>query len=129
MEGMDLTPDQINGALEFGSALLMLMNVRRLTKDKRLAGISLVPTLFFDTWGFWNLYYYPALDQWWSFAGGACLVSVNVLWTGLAFYYGGIFGKIKTKARRIFYALRARAKAAYTRGQEAQGAHGEKGET
>ncbi len=106
-----MTPDQINGALEFGSALLMLMNVRRLTKDKVLAGVSLIPTLFFDSWGFWNLYYYPALDQWWSFSGGACLVLVNLTWTGLAFYYGGIFGKIKGRISAFF----SRAQVAYSR--------------
>ncbi len=110
-----MTPDLINGALEFGSALLMLMNVRRLTIDKGISGVSLVPTVFFDAWGFWNLYYYPALNQWWSFAGGACLVSVNVIWTGLAFYYGGIFGKIKASVGRKCGAIARYSQAAYSR--------------
>ncbi len=79
-----MTPDQINGALEFGSALLMGLNVRRLTIDKSIAGVSLIPTLFFDTWGFWNLYYYPTLDQWWSFTGGAFLITINVTWNTTA---------------------------------------------
>lgn len=99
-----ISADMINGFAEGGGALLMLMNIRRLTIDKRLAGVSLVPTLFFDTWGFWNLYYYPSLDQWWSFAGGAALVLANTAWTILAFYYGGIFGKIKSSIGRAFRA-------------------------
>lgn len=107
---MTITPDAINGFMEFASAALMALNVRRLIKDKAIAGISLIPTLFFDTWGFWNLYYYPALDQWWSFAGGAFLVTVNVTWTSLAFYYGGIFGKIKTRCSAGSQAAYARCK-------------------
>jgi hypothetical protein len=35
----------------------------------------------------WNLYYYPHLDQWWSFAGGLVIVAANVLWIGLMVYY------------------------------------------
>lgn len=110
-----ISPDAINGSLEFGSALLMTLNVRRLTVDKSIAGISIIPTLFFDTWGFWNLYYYPALAQWWSFTGGACLVLVNMAWTGLAFQYGawaqvreasakigGTIGKIKSAVIRLY---------------------------
>ena len=79
--------DLVNGSLEFFSALLVLWNVRQLYKDKMLRGISIVPTLFFDAWGFWNLYYYPSLDQWLSFTGGAALVAVNVWWTTLAIIY------------------------------------------
>ena len=86
---MDLNADMINGALEALSAGFVLWNVRRLLIDKMIAGISLVPVVFFDAWGFWNMYYYPSLDQWWSFAGGVLLVAANVWWTSLAFYYGG----------------------------------------
>ena len=82
-----MTPDFINGCLEFFSSLLIGYNTLRLFKDKMVRGVSMIPVLFFDTWGFWNLYYYPALNQWFSFTGGVCLVIANVIWTGLAFYY------------------------------------------
>lgn len=32
---------------------------------------------FITAWGLWNLYYYPSLDQPWSFYGGVALVCVN----------------------------------------------------
>jgi hypothetical protein len=83
-----MTPDQINAIFEFVSALFIGINVWRLYKDKRVAGVSLWPTAFFASWGLWNLYFYPALNQWWSFGAGIGIVIVNVLWLGMAVYYG-----------------------------------------
>jgi hypothetical protein len=80
-----VNPDVINGGMEFFSAVIMLLNVRRLWIDKNVAGVSLVSTLFFDTWGFWNLYYYAAIEQPWSWWGGLCLTLVNLAWMVLAF--------------------------------------------
>ena len=82
-----MNPDWINGALEFSGGLLILWNVRKLLKDKMIRGISVGPAVFFDTWGLWNLYYYPSLDQWWSFAGSVVLTAANIWWACLAIYY------------------------------------------
>jgi len=82
-----MTPDSINALFEFTGALLVLMNVRQLFIDKRLSGVHWYPTAFFSAWGVWNLYYYPALGQWLSFAGGVALVFANTLWVCLAVYY------------------------------------------
>jgi len=82
-----MTPDLINALFEFVGAGLVLMNVRQLFIDKRLCGVHWYPTAFFSAWGFWNLYYYPALDQWLSFAGGVALVLANTAWVVLALYY------------------------------------------
>jgi hypothetical protein len=88
-----MTPDQINGAFEFGGSLVYLLNVRRLIRDKAVRGVSWIPQGFFTAWGVWNLYYYPNLNQWWSFSGGLCLVLINLVWTVLAIRYGGFNGK------------------------------------
>ena len=50
-------------------------------------GVSWMATTFFTSWGYWNLYYYPHLDQWWSFAGGVLIVVANTLWIGMMIYY------------------------------------------
>ena len=43
---------------------------------------------FFAAWGYWNLYYYyPSLDQWWSFWGGVGVVTMNTIWLGQLIYY------------------------------------------
>lgn len=83
-----MTPDIINGIYEFFGALLLTMSCWRLYRDKEMRGFSPVPTLFFATWGYWNLYFYPSLDQWWSFYGGIAMVLVNSFWLAQMAYYG-----------------------------------------
>jgi len=83
-----LTPDTINGLFEFSGALLTWMNVLRVYKDKGYAGIYLPAVVLFMLWGVWNLYYYPHLGQWYSFAAGCVLVAANISWVGLMCFYG-----------------------------------------
>jgi hypothetical protein len=82
-----MTPDLINGAFEAVGAGASLLNCWRMWRDRRLAGYSMFSTCFFTSWGLWNLFYYPAIDQWFSFAGGVGIVTANALWLGLAIYF------------------------------------------
>ncbi|MGZ3674646.1 MAG: hypothetical protein ACXVCO_10080 [Ktedonobacterales bacterium] len=75
-----MTPDQINAAFEFFGALLIGLSIWRLHVDKMVRGVSPVPVTFFATWGFWNLAFYPALEQWWSFTAGLLMVFMNSIW-------------------------------------------------
>lgn len=80
-------PDLVNGGFELLGALFILLNVRALIRDKEIRGVHWGPTVFFTSWGFWNLFYYPALDQWLSFTGGLAIVAANVWWLGLTWSY------------------------------------------
>lgn len=80
-------PDLINGGFEFFGGAVNWLNVRQLIRDKKLRGVSKIPTVVFTAWGFWNLYYYPFLDQWWSFTGGLIIVGANFAWCVLAWKY------------------------------------------
>lgn len=84
---IEFTPDLFNGLFELFGGILYMLNIKILLRDKKVQGISLLPTVFFTSWGFWNLFYYPSLDQWFSFFGGVVLVLVNAIWLSLAFYY------------------------------------------
>jgi hypothetical protein len=79
--------DWINGSFEIVGGILSWMNVKKLQKDKHLAGVYWPVTAFFSVWGLWNLFYYPSLDQWVSFVGGLFLVSGNSVWVLLAIKY------------------------------------------
>lgn len=79
--------DIINGLFEFGGAIANFFNVLQIRKDKKVAGVHWSTYLFFSTWGLWNLFYYPSLDQWVSFTGGALIVTMNILWLAHAIYY------------------------------------------
>lgn len=80
-------PDLINGSFEMVGGCLLWFNSYRILKDKRLKGVFIFPTIFFTFWGFWNLYYYPHLNQILSFVGGCNVVLANTTWVILALYY------------------------------------------
>lgn len=79
--------DAMNGGFELLAGGMVLMHCARLYKDKVVRGASWVATAFFFAWGMWNLYYYPHLGQWLSFAGGLSIASANFLWLGMMLYY------------------------------------------
>lgn len=80
-------PDIINGVFESAGGFFIGLSVLKLYREKVVRGVSWIHVSFFTTWGFWNLYFYPHLDQWMSFVGGAFLVTVNAIWLGQMFYY------------------------------------------
>lgn len=79
--------DVINGIFEFGGAILCWMNFFRLIKDKEVKGVYWPVTGFFAVWGIWNCFYYPSLNQWFSFAGGVVLAAGNISWVILVIFY------------------------------------------
>ena len=80
-------PDVINGTFEFLGAAVMTLSVRQVLKDKMVRGLHWAPCVFFGAWGWWNLFYYPSLDQWFSLAGGVTLVCVETVWLILLVRY------------------------------------------
>jgi hypothetical protein len=80
-------PDLINGIFECSGGFFIALSIRRLHRDKKVRGVAWQPVAFFTTWGLWNLYFYPALDQWLSFAGGVLLVATNAVWLLQMLYY------------------------------------------
>lgn len=53
--------DAINAVFEGGGAIFLMLNVRRLLKDRSVKGVSLVTTTWWTAWGFWNVYFYSAV--------------------------------------------------------------------
>ncbi len=82
--------DLVNGSYELLGAPFIFLSVIQLYKEKKVHGVSWMHAGFFATWGFWNLYYYPHLDQWFSFIGGVAIVIVNTFWLGQILYYSKI---------------------------------------
>lgn len=77
-------PDLVNGAFELTGGVVCWLNVKRLLRDRSVQGVDWRVSAFFSAWGFWNLFYYPQLGQWASFAGGVALVIANTTWVVLA---------------------------------------------
>lgn len=82
-----MSNDAVNAGFELGAGLLMWLNVSKVLKDRQVHGVSLLSTGFFVLWGYWNLYYYPALLQPLSFVGGIMVVVANTTWFVLLLKY------------------------------------------
>jgi len=79
--------DLINGLFELSGGILLTLNCFRLYHDKVVKGVNVWVTVFFAAWGYWNLYYYPSLNQWMSFTGTLLIVAANTVWAAMALYY------------------------------------------
>ncbi len=83
-----MSPDLFNGLFEAaGGLVILLLNIRGTYRDKMVRGVNPWAVSFFTSWGIWNCWYYPAIDQWWSFAGAVFLASMNTIWFGQLLYY------------------------------------------
>lgn len=80
-------PDVVNGFFELAGGAFVALSIRRVVKDKSVRGVSLHAAVFFAAWGYWNLFYYPHLGQWFSFAGGIGVTACNTVWVVLALWY------------------------------------------
>jgi len=82
-----MSPDIVNSIFEVFGGIFIATSIHRLFKDKEVKGVSWYHACFFAVWGYWNLYFYPSLDQWWSFWGGVGVVTANTIWLGQLIYY------------------------------------------
>ena len=82
-----MSPDLINALFEGIGSLLIWKSIIRLHRDKKIRGVHWMPIMFFCLWGYWNLFYYPHLEQWYSFAAGISMVTSNTIWILQMLYY------------------------------------------
>lgn len=81
-----ITPDIINGTFEAFGSLFILNHCRVLWVTRQARGISLLSTSFFSAWGLWNIFYYPHLEQMFSFYAGLMIMAANCVWIGSIVY-------------------------------------------
>lgn len=79
--------DIVNGLFETGGAFFTWMNAWKLHKDKEIRGVYWPITAFFAAWGLWNLVYYRALEQYFSWYAGMLLVVGNIAWVAQAVWF------------------------------------------
>ena len=81
------TNDIINASFEFFATWFVLNNCWVVIADAKVAGVSILSTAFFMSWGGWNIYYYPSLGQKFSFYCGIGVLLSNILYVCLLIYY------------------------------------------
>lgn len=81
--------DFFNSLFELCGALFVFFSIRDTLKHKSATGISIITVTFFTIWGYWNLFYYPSLEQWLSATGAVLLALTNTVWFSLILYFKG----------------------------------------
>ena len=79
--------DFINATFEALGGLAVALSALRCYQDKQVKGIHWGTVLFFTTWGYWNVYYYPSVKQTWSGMFAYGVAAVNTIWLGLLWRY------------------------------------------
>jgi len=81
-------PDLINGGFEAFAGFAILNHCFKVLQDKCVRGVSIASSFFFLVWGFWNVFYYPHLEQFWSCVGGVFVTIANICYFTLLIRYG-----------------------------------------
>ena len=72
--------DIINALFELFGAVAVLPSIYKAYQTKIIRGVSIITPLFFAAWGYWNIIYYPHLEQHWSAAAAMFLAATNSVW-------------------------------------------------
>jgi hypothetical protein len=83
-----ITPDAINGAVEFAGSLAAWANVWTLWRDRGYAGISVCGMALIASRSLWRGYFYLHLGQPMSVLGGCSNALAYVLFVILLVYFG-----------------------------------------
>lgn len=79
--------DGVNGSFEMLSGFVLLLHCMKMYQDKKVHGVSTLACLYFVLWSYWNLYYYPHLNQWGSLLGAIWTCMVHTIWYSMIIYY------------------------------------------
>lgn len=79
--------DNVNGMFEFLSGFFILLHCLKMYQDKKVRGVSMLAAVYFTSWSYWNLHYYPNLGQWYSFIGGGFTTICHTIWLSMILYY------------------------------------------
>lgn len=82
-----MSVDHVNACFELVGSVLLWLNVRRLWRDRTVLGVSVWPSVFFCTWGLWNLFYYWALHQPVSLAASVGMLAAHFTWLAMAIVF------------------------------------------
>lgn len=72
--------DSITSFFQVGAILFLLMNIRKLLKDGESKGVSIWMIVYFTAWGYWGIYMFWTLGQFWSMIANTGVALAHTLW-------------------------------------------------
>ena len=82
-----ISPDQINAIFIAIGSFVIGLSCWKLYKDKIVRGVSAWHVGFFTAWCYWDLYFWPHLGVWFSFASGVAMAISGTVYMSLILYY------------------------------------------
>jgi hypothetical protein len=79
--------DHLNAGFEMIGAAFRVYDCVKLYRAKHFVGGSILTVVFFFTWGLFNTFFYPSLNQSWSFVAAIFLTAANGVWILMALFY------------------------------------------
>jgi hypothetical protein len=79
--------DLVTSIFSAGGAVCLFFHCYALLRDKDVKGVSFVPVWWWFAWGVWNLYYYSALNQPWSFYTSILVLVLTIVRLCLMIHY------------------------------------------
>jgi hypothetical protein len=80
--------DAVNAVFEFSGSIAVWLNVRAIYRDRGYAGGRIYVNVFFFSWSWWNLYYYPHLGQMLSAIGTMSIGFANMAYLIMMLHFG-----------------------------------------
>jgi hypothetical protein len=82
-----MVEDIVNSGFHLGAAIFTFYNCWIAYQQKEVKGVSKLTVVFMITWGVWNLYYFTAINQPFTWYMNIVIMSANALWLILAMRY------------------------------------------
>jgi len=79
--------DIMNALFELFGAFAVLPSILEAHRTKRIMGVSIITSLFFTSWGLWNIFYYPSLTQTWSGYAAILMTATNAFYLWQVYKY------------------------------------------
>lgn len=81
--------DFVNSLFEFFAIFAIWLSIRKCYKERSSKGVHWAQVVFYCSWGFWNVLYYPSVGHWVSAMAGLGVAVSNSIWAALLIKYRG----------------------------------------
>jgi hypothetical protein len=82
-----MTLDQFNSIFPFIASFAIIMNIYKLSKDKKVLGIHWASPLIAYTGQLSGIYFMYTLEQFWTMSGGIVFLVLCLVWYSMMIYY------------------------------------------
>lgn len=76
--------DLINSLFQAGAIFFLCLNIRQIVIHSELKGVSIFMIVYFTVWGYWGIFMFYTLHQFWSMVTNIGIATAYTIWLTLA---------------------------------------------